>query len=142
MSFDVAVGDLAHAVGRLVRRVRTAAASSGISWTESSVLNRLAKYGPSTTAELARTQGMKPQSMGTVIAGLEEMGLVERKPHATDGRRVNLELTEKGAALQKSTSDTKRAWLAKKIATLSEEEQRTLFAAGALMERLVEEEAQ
>jgi predicted MFS family arabinose efflux permease len=54
--------------------------------------------------------------MRTIIAALEEMGMIARKPHATDGRQVNLELTAKGAAVQKSVGDAKRTWLAQAIA--------------------------
>ena len=73
---------------------------------------------------------MKPQSMGATIAALEEMGLVERKPHPTDGRQVNIELTAKGAAVRKSVKDAKHTWLAQAVAQLDEQEQETLFAAG------------
>ena len=132
------VAELTQSIGLLFRRVRAAAASHELSLTESSVLGRLAKDGPATTAELARAEGMKPQSMGTTVAALEEMGLVGRKPHPTDGRQVRIELTEKGAAVRNSARDAKRTWLAQAIAQLSEEEQATLFAAGAILRRLVE----
>lgn len=135
---DNAVIDFTHAVGLLVRRVRAAAASEELSWTESLVMARLAKDGPATTADLARAEGMKPQSMGTTIAALEKMGIVERKPHSTDGRQMNIELTAKGAALRKSAKDAKLAWLAQVIAKLDEEEQKTLFAAGEIIKRLAE----
>jgi len=125
-------------MGLLVRRVRAAAASHEVSLTEAVVLSRLAKDGPATTADLARAEGMKPQSMGTTIAALEEMGLVERKPHPTDGRQVNIELTAKGAAVRKSAGDAKRTWLAQAIAQLDKQEQATLFAAGEIIKRLVE----
>src|ERR1700722_12405408 len=92
---DTAVVDFIHAVGLLIRRVRAAAASYELSWTESAVMARLAKNGPATTAELARAEAMKPQSMGTTIAALEERGIVERKPHPTDGPQMNIELTAK-----------------------------------------------
>jgi DNA-binding MarR family transcriptional regulator len=81
---------------------------------------------------------MKPQSMGATVAALEEMGLVERKPHPTDGRQVNIDLTVKGAAVRKSAKDTKRTWLAQAIAQLDEQERETLFAAGEIIKRLVE----
>ena len=81
---------------------------------------------------------MKPQSMGATIAALEEMGMVERKPHPTDGRQVNIELTAKGAAVRKSAKDAKRTWLAQAIAQLDEQERETLFAAGEIIKRLVE----
>lgn len=137
-TLDAAVIDLIQAMGLLVRRVRAAAASDELSLTEAVVMSRLAKDGPVTTADLARAEGMKPQSMGTTIAALEEMGLVERKPHPTDGRQVNIELTAKGAAVRKSAGDAKRTWLAQAIAQLDKQEQATLFAAGEIIKRLVE----
>ena len=102
-TFEIAVADLTQDIGLLVRRVR-AAASHELSLTE---MKRLATDGPATTAELARAESMKPQSMGTTIATLEEIGMVERKPHPTDGRQVNIELTAKGAAVRKGTRDAK-----------------------------------
>jgi DNA-binding MarR family transcriptional regulator len=81
---------------------------------------------------------MKPQSMGTTVAALEKFGLVARKPHPTDGRQMNIELTAKGAALRKSTRDAKLTWLLRAIAQLDPEQQQTLFAAGAIIRRLAE----
>jgi len=137
-SLEASVSDLTQSVGLLVRRTRAAAASHELSLTESAVMARLAREGPATTAELARAESMKPQSMGATIATLEEMGLVERKPHPTDGRQVNIELTAKGAAVRKSAGDAKRTWLAQAIAQLDEEDRDTLFKAGEIIKRLVE----
>jgi len=130
--------DFTQAVGLLMRRVRAAAASHELSLTESAVMKRLATDGPATTADLARAEGMKPQSMGTTVAALEEMGMVERRPHPTDGRQVHIELTSKGAAVRKSTRDAKRTWLAQAIAQLDEQERETLFRAGEIIRRLAE----
>src|ERR1700758_4010114 len=96
-----AVTELARSLGLLHRRLRAAgggvaAEASVLSWTQLAVLSRLGKEGPATTADLARAEGMKPQSMGTVVAALEELGIVERKPHPTDGGQMNIELTAKG----------------------------------------------
>src|ERR1700723_1298057 len=134
----IAVTDFIQTIGLLVRRVRAAAASHDLSLTESAVMARLAKEGPATTAELARAEGMKPQSMGTTVAALEEMGMIERTPHPTDGRQVNIELTAKGAAVRKSSKDAKRTWLAQAIAQLDDEERETLFKAGEIIKRLAE----
>lgn len=101
-------------------------------------MSRLARDGPATTADLARAESMKPQSMGATISALEEMGLVERKPHPTDGRQVNIELTAKGAAVRKSAKDAKRTWLAQAMAQLDEQDRETLFKAGDIIKRLVE----
>ena len=137
-TFEISVFDLIQAIGLLVRRVRAAAATHELSLTERAVMGRLAKEGPATTADLARAEGMKPQSMGATIAALEEMGMVEREPHPTDGRQMNIELTDKGAAVRKSTVDAKRTWLAQAIAQLDKQEQEILFAAGEIIKRLAE----
>src|ERR1700734_578370 len=137
-TLDAAVIDFSHAIGLLVRRVRAAAASHELSLTEAAVMARLAKQGPATTADLARAEGMKPQSMRTTIAALEEMGMVERTPHPTDGRQVNIELTAKGAAVRKSAKDAKRTWLAQAVAQLDEQERETLFKAGEIIKRLAQ----
>ena len=132
--------ELALALGLLVRRMRRAAPSESkdFSWTQTAVMSRLEKEGPATIADLARAENLKPQSMGTAIAALEELGLVERKPHPTDGRQMYIELTLKGAALRKSSKDAKLTWLGGAIAKLDKRDQTTLFEAGEIMKRLVE----
>ncbi len=137
-TLEVAITELTQSLGLLVRRVRAAAASHELSLTEAAVMARLANDGPATTADLARAEGMKPQSMGTTIAALEQMGMVERKPHPTDGRQINIDLTAKGLAVRKSTKDAKRTWLAQAIAGLDEQDRETLFKAGEIIKRLAE----
>jgi DNA-binding MarR family transcriptional regulator len=134
---DTAVNDFARAIGLLVRRIRAASTMHDLSWTESAVMARLAKDGPATTAELARSEGVKPQSMGTVVAALEDRGFIERKSHPTDGRQLNIQLTPKGEAARRSAKDARRTWLAQAIAQLDEEERKVLLAAGEIITRLV-----
>ena len=102
------------------------------------VVKRLETEGPATTADLARAEAMKPQSMGTTIAALEELGLVERTPHPTDGRQMRIALTAKGTAMRKSALDAKRTWLAEAIAQLDAADQKNLAAVTALITRLAE----
>ena len=137
-TLDAEVADLVHAIGLLVRRVRAAAAAHELSWSEAVVMGRLAQDGPATTADLARAEAVRPQSMGATIAALEERGLVERKPHPTDGRQMKIVLTAKGAAVRKSSKDAKLTWLAQVIAQLSDKERETLFAASKIIKRLVD----
>lgn len=136
-TLENATCDFIQAIGLLVRRARAATASQGLSLTEAAVLARLAKDGAATTAELARAESMKPQSMGTTIAVLEAAGLVERKPHPTDGRQVKIKLTSKGVAVRETALDAKRTWLAQAIGQLEEDERETLFKAGEIIRRLV-----
>jgi DNA-binding MarR family transcriptional regulator len=108
------------------------------SWTQRAIMTRLDREGAMTTADLARAEGVKPQSMGTAIAMLEDIGMIERKPHPTDGRQVNIKLSTKGAALRKTMKEAKETWLSQAIAKLNKQDQATLFAAGDIIKRLVE----
>lgn len=137
------IEDFALTIGLLVRRIRADAPPElrDFSWTQKAVLSRLDKEGPATSADLARAEGVKPQSMGTAITSLEEMGLVERKAHPTDGRQMNIRLTAKGVALRKSTKEAKYTWLSNAIAKLDKRDQAILFKAGELIQQMVELEA-
>ena len=135
---DLDVADFAQTIGRLARHMRAAAAQHELSLTEFAVLARLGREGAATTAELARAESMRPQSMSAAVATLEERGLVERKPHPSDGRQVNIALTEKGTAVRSSTKDLKRAWLAQATARLGKEERQILSRASGILKGLLE----
>jgi DNA-binding MarR family transcriptional regulator len=135
---NASVSDLALTIGLLVRRVHTASPAHDLSWTQRAVISRLARNGAATISDLARAESVKPQSMGCTIAALEEKGIVERKPHPTDGRQFNIALTDTGAALREQIRAAKRTWFGETITQLSEQEQETLFAAGEIIKRMVE----
>ena len=134
---DLDVSDFAQTIGRLVRHMRAAAAQHELSLTESAVLARLGREGPATTAELARAENMRPQSMSAAVATLEERGLVERKAHPSDGRQTHIALTDRGAAVRSSTKDLKRAWLTQATTGLADEERQILARAGDILKRLL-----
>jgi DNA-binding MarR family transcriptional regulator len=137
---EAAVEDFAMALGLLVRRIRADAPPElrEFSWTQKAVLSRLEKDGPATAADLARAEGVKPQSMGTALALLEKMGLVQRKAHPTDGRQIHIKLTARGVTLRRYTKEAAHAWLSQAIAKLDRQEQTTLFKAGELIKRMAE----
>jgi DNA-binding MarR family transcriptional regulator len=137
---DAAITEFTLAISSLIRRIRSTAPPEmrELSWTQRSVLTRLEKQGPTTIADLARAEGVKPQSMGTAVAELEKMGWLSRKPHPTDGRQMNIEFTSKGASMRKSQQDAKHIWLSHAIAKLDKSEQTTLLAAGKIIKHLVE----
>ena len=139
-SNETAVEDLTLALSLLIRRIRAAAPSEShyLSWTQKSVLARLEQEGPTTISKLARAEGVKPQSMGTTIAALEEMGLIERQADPTDGRQMNIKLTERAISLRRTTKETSQTWLSQAIAKLNRQEQTRLFEAGEIIKRLVE----
>jgi DNA-binding MarR family transcriptional regulator len=137
---EVAVEDFAMALGLLVRRIRADAPPElqEFSWTQKAVLRRLEKHGPATSADLARAEGVRPQSMSTALGLLEKKGLVERKAHPTDGRQINMKLTARGITLRRNSKEATYAWLSRAIAELDRQEQITLFKAGELFKRMAE----
>ena len=127
-----------QAVGVLLRRVRGEAGNEGPSWSQAAAMGRLQRHGPMTTAELARAEMVKPQSMGALLAELEGDGLVQRQPHPTDGRQILFSLTDAGVEARRQRHAAKLAWLTTAIDQFDADEQRTLAAAIALIKRLGE----
>ncbi len=138
VSAETVVADLTLAVGQLIRRLRSEVDSSGLTLSQLSALARLEQNGPMTTAELARAESMKPQSMKTILASLEEEGLVQREPHPTDGRQILFLLTRAGIDERQQRTVAKRAWLEAALARLDPDDMQTLAAAIPLIRRLGE----
>ncbi|MDH7795108.1 MULTISPECIES: MarR family transcriptional regulator [unclassified Beijerinckia] len=133
--------DLRALVSQIRRRLRDQAHLGGdLTPTQTSVLLRLEKHGPATTSELARAEGIRPQSMGTVIAALEEAGLVAGAPDPTDGRRTILSLTKACMDWIQQSRAARQDWLSRTLdARLSQQEQNQVAAAVALLRRLIDD---
>jgi DNA-binding MarR family transcriptional regulator len=131
--------ELTTLVAHLSRRMRTASNDAEITPSQQSVISRLDREGPATTAALARGELVRPQSMRMTLAALEERGLVVRAPHPTDGRQVVFSLSASGAALLGSGRAARRGWLAEAIeARLTPDEHRALAGVLPLLRRLAQ----
>jgi DNA-binding MarR family transcriptional regulator len=138
LSLEQAVADLSLAIGQLIRRMRSQANPNDLNLSQLSALARLDQSGPMTTADLARADAMKPQSMGTILASLEQERLVDRTPHPRDGRQVLFALTAKGVEERKQRGIAKRDWLVAAMTKFEPAELRTLIAAIPLLKRLAD----
>lgn len=128
---------LAAVVGRLLRRLRSTSSGGLLTPTQRSVLARLDREGPATTAALARAEYVRPQSMRLTLGALESQGLVERAPDPADGRKSVMSLTESGTATLAEVRAAKHDWLASAIAAeLDGADRRTMAEAIELMDRL------
>jgi DNA-binding MarR family transcriptional regulator len=134
-SLEVAVTELLSVTGQLTRRLRAISNTRELTWSQVAIMARLEEAGPLTTADLARAESVKPQSMGGTLAAMEEEGLVERQPHPTDGRQILYALTDEGREARRKVSLAKREWLLAAIAQLSQAEQKTLLAAVDIIRR-------
>jgi len=126
--------------GKLKRRLREQADGGDLTPSQTSVLLRLEKDGSATTSSLARAEGMRPQSMGAVIAALESAGLVQGAPDPADGRQTILSLTDACRQRIDEGRAARQDWLFRTIrARFSAQEQQQLMAAVALLQRLVDD---
>lgn len=136
METENAVHELLGTSYRLLRRLRAEIYSGELSWTQLSVLSRLEATGELTTAELARHLVMTPQSMGTALTGMQKLGLIGSRPHATDGRQQLFSLTEAGINARSQARLQKQDWLTEVLERFSPAERQTLIDAAELLKRL------
>ena len=124
------------AVVRLNRRLRAQSSDSVITLSQISALSCLHKAGSMTPGELATREGVQPPSMTRVIAALEELGLVSRRAHPTDGRQAIVELTVAGHAKIEEEVSARERWLDHQLADLTEQERAELSHAAEVIDRI------
>lgn len=126
--------------GKLKRRLREHGGRDDLTLSQVSVLLRLEKHGSATVSSLARTEGMRPQSMSAVVTPLQEAGLVSGAPDPNDGRQTLMSLTPKCLKRIQEGRAARQDWLTATISQkLSAHEQEKLQAALELLTRIVED---
>jgi DNA-binding MarR family transcriptional regulator len=131
--------ELQLVVGRSARSLRQAHAVGNVALSELSVLSRLDREGPGFPGSLAESERVRPQAMAVTLAALEERGLVSRRQHPGDGRRVVMAVTDAGRTL---LADRRSESVQRIAAVLDTEftpaERRAMLAVLPLMDRLAE----
>src|SRR6201993_5311718 len=135
-----AARDLRVVFSRLRRRLRDVAIGGDLTPSQTAVLTRLWKEGASSASALAGAERVRPQSMATIVAALEQRGLIARTPDPEDGRRQVVSLTDSGRQRAESARQVREEWLATAIQErYSERERRIIIDALSLLERLTEQ---
>ena len=85
----------------IVRAMEAEIAAKGLElkFTQFLILKRLARLGPMTATELARSVELDGGAMTRQLDQLERRGYLRRCPHAQDRRALRIELTAEGDAL-------------------------------------------
>jgi DNA-binding MarR family transcriptional regulator len=128
--------DLRTAVMRTSRRLRVEATGDVITPGQYTVLAQLNSNGPQTLRALAEREHVQAPSMTRIVNALTEQGFVTRNAHPDDGRQVQVGITPAGEDVLAEAREQRTAWLAQRVAGLSEEERLTLSRAARIMQQL------
>jgi DNA-binding MarR family transcriptional regulator len=131
--------DMRLSVMRLSRRLRNQRVDTSVTLTHLAALSTLKRHGPMSPGELAAHERVQPPSMTRVVGRLEEMGLVTRTPHPTDGRQVIIELSPAAQELLEVEARAREAWLSERLQALSAEQRAVLRDAAEIMDTLASE---
>lgn len=132
-------GELRVALGQLSRKMRSKSDLGDYTHSQGAVLVRLERDGPATISELARAEGVRPQSMAATVAALQEAGYVVGTSDPTDGRKTLQSLTDHTRDLVVTLRIAKEDWLMRAIrTTLTPDERAQLAASIPLLRRLAE----
>jgi len=138
-SAAVAARDIRVVFSRLRRRLKDIAAD-GLTPSQTAVLTRLWKEGPSSASALAGAEQMRPQSMAAILVALSQRGLIKRDPDPNDRRRHVVSLTSAGRKRAESNRRAREERLARVIQErYTEAERRVIVDALSLLERLTDQ---
>ena len=135
----VLAGELRAVIGKLGRRLREQGNLGDFTSSQVSVLGRLYRDGPATVSGLARSEGMRQQSMGAIISSLQEGGFITGAPDPNDGRQTILSLTDSSRERIRASRALREDWLVRGLqAHLSPTEQEALARAVDYLKRLAD----
>ena len=129
--------ELRLSVMRLGRRLRAEREPDNpLSVGALSALGILFREGECTIGALAAYERVQPPSMTRTVNCLVDDGYAVRRPSATDGRQVLVDLTDKGREVLLADRRRRDAWLAQQLRGLTAEERAVLRQAAPLIQRL------
>ena len=127
---------VAAALERLMGLFRSLTPPSGLSLTAAATLATLERSGPSRLTSLAVREGVTQPAMTQLIGRLQESGLGDRAADPTDGRVVQVRVTDEGRAMLARRRAVRAERLAEILARLSPDEQAALSATLPAMDAL------
>ncbi|TLM84063.1 MarR family winged helix-turn-helix transcriptional regulator [Pseudarthrobacter sp. NamE5] len=133
---DTLAIELRTAVMRTSRRLRVEATGDVITPGQYTVLALLDGNGPQTLRGLAESEHVQAPSMTRIVNALVEQRFATRSAHPDDGRQVHVDITDAGRAVLAEARDQRTAWLAQRVAGLSEEDRETLSRAAHIMQEM------
>jgi DNA-binding MarR family transcriptional regulator len=124
-------------ITRLARAMRQQDAGD-LTPTLRAALATIDREGPLTLGDLAKREHVAPPSITRAVDRLEAMGLVTRRQDADDRRIARAHVTAAGHRYVAQNRSRRNAWLATRLADLSDGDLRRLAEAADVLERLLE----
>jgi DNA-binding MarR family transcriptional regulator len=124
------------AITRVNRRMRQTRPVGDLTHSQISALQSLDLGGALTPRELAEAERVQPPTLTRIVSRLEELGLVARTPHPSDGRQVILALSPAGRELLEGYRRSRDEWLAQRLSELGPEERETIARAAEILARI------
>lgn len=112
-----------HIIGVFMERM----AAYELKVVEFSVLSLLAHNPGLTSRHVCATLSIMPPNLVGLVAALEKRGLLERRPHPSDGRAMGLYLTQNGEALTAEAEQAVAQLEVDATANLTTSERKTLI---------------
>lgn len=112
-----------HIIGVFMERM----AAYELKVVEFSVLSLLAHNPGLTSRHVCATLNIMPPNLVGLVAALEKRGLLERRPHPSDGRAMGLYLTQNGEALTAEAEQAVAQLEVDATAKLTTSERKTLI---------------
>lgn len=96
----------------------------------------LIEQGESSARAIAQWERTSHATVSRTIAGLVSAGWVERRMNASDGRRVDLAITDEGRLVLEATRREREEWMTKQLSQLTPEELDCIEAALPALEKV------
>ena len=134
-----AVARLRLIVARLYRQMAQASDDLNLTYAQLSALARVQEYGPLRLGELAAREQVAAPTLTRTLRPLAAAGLLSKESDPLDGRSLLVRITDDGTDLLGRIRRERSELLARRMARLTEEQNRTLMAALPVLELLLTE---
>lgn len=126
-----------HSVAiHLLRGLQAEDAASGLTRARLSALSVLVFAGPLRVSRLAEIEGVRPPTMTGLVRGLEQQGLVRRRPDPSDARACLVFASDDGWRILEEARSRRLGSIERKVGALSPADQKLIGKAARILARI------
>jgi len=126
------------AVARMARQLRQRT-NAGLTPSQLSALLSVDALGPVRLGDLAAREAVAPPTLTKIVAGMVELGLVERRTDPADARSARISMTDAGRTALDTVRAERVALLVERFGRLPDDQRPHLEVVVILLEALVDD---